>query len=105
MLRHDRSALHDRCCNLVLAADRTCRRRRTGGRSARGPVVLGLPRDVELRQNYGAALVGRDPAAIVAAMQGFRAGTIPGTVMDRIAKGFSDDEVKAIAAWYGAQKN
>ncbi len=51
------------------------------------------------------SLVGRDPAAIVAAMQGFRAGTIPGTVMDRIAKGFSDDEVKAIAAWYGAQKN
>jgi cytochrome c553 len=25
--------------------------------------------------------------------------------MDRIAKGFSDDEVKAIAAWYGAQKD
>ena len=24
--------------------------------------------------------------------------------MDRIAKGFSDDEIRAIAAWYGAQK-
>lgn len=50
-------------------------------------------------------LIGREPAAIVAAMQGFRAGTTPATVMNRIAKGFSDDEIKAISAWYGAQKN
>ena len=50
-------------------------------------------------------LIGRDPAAIVTAMQGFRAGTTPATVMERIAKGFSDDEIKAIAAWYGTQKN
>jgi sulfide dehydrogenase cytochrome subunit len=49
-------------------------------------------------------LTGRDPAAIVAAMQGFKSGQIPGTVMGRIAKGFTDDEIKAIAAWYGAQK-
>jgi len=25
--------------------------------------------------------------------------------MDRIAKGFTDDEIKAIADWYGAQKD
>jgi cytochrome c553 len=25
--------------------------------------------------------------------------------MDRIAKGFSDEEIKAIAAWYGAHKD
>jgi cytochrome c553 len=25
--------------------------------------------------------------------------------MDRIAKGFSDDEIKAIAAWYAKQKD
>jgi len=50
-------------------------------------------------------LIGRDPGAIVAAMQGFRTGTTPATVMNRIAKGFSDDEIKAIATWYGAQKN
>lgn len=50
-------------------------------------------------------LIGRDPAVILTAMQGFRAGTTPATVMDRISKGFSDDEIKAIAAWYGAQKN
>jgi cytochrome c553 len=50
-------------------------------------------------------LAGRDPAAIVAAMQAFRSGQTPSTVMGRIAKGFTDDEVNAIAAWYGAQKD
>jgi sulfide dehydrogenase cytochrome subunit len=49
-------------------------------------------------------LVGRPAAEIVAAMQGFRIGQRPATVMDRIAKGFSDDETAAIAAWYGGQK-
>jgi len=48
-------------------------------------------------------LVGRDPQAIVAAVQAFRSGAKPATVMDRIAKGFSDDEIAAIAAWYHAQ--
>jgi len=38
-------------------------------------------------------------------MQAFKSGQLPSTVMDRIAKGFSDDEVKAIATWYGAQKD
>ena len=50
-------------------------------------------------------LVGRNPADIVTAMQEFRTGQAPGTVMDRIAKGFTDDEIKAIAAWYAAQKD
>jgi cytochrome c553 len=50
-------------------------------------------------------LVGRNPADIVAAMQAFKSGQKPASVMDRVAKGFSDDEVKAIAAWYGAQKD
>jgi cytochrome c553 len=50
-------------------------------------------------------LIGRDPSSIVAAMEEFRSGKRPATVMDRIAKGFSDDEIGAIAAWYGAQKD
>ena len=49
-------------------------------------------------------LVGRNAADIVTALQEFRAGTRPGTIMDRIAKGFTDDEIKAIAAWYAAQR-
>ena len=49
-------------------------------------------------------LAGRDPAEIVRAMQEFRAGTRAGTVMDRIAKGFTDAEIQAIAAWYAQQR-
>lgn len=50
-------------------------------------------------------LSGRNPAEIVTAVQEFRSGQRPGTVMDRIAKGFTDDEIKTIAAWYAAQKD
>ncbi len=50
-------------------------------------------------------LIGRAPADVIAAMQAFKSGARPATIMDRIAKGFSDDEIKAIAAWYGAQKD
>ena len=37
---------------------------------------------------------------IVTALQAYRSGTRPATVMDRIAKGFSDEEIDAIAQWY-----
>jgi sulfide dehydrogenase cytochrome subunit len=37
-------------------------------------------------------------------LQEFRSGQRAATVMDRIAKGFTDDEIQAIAAWYAAQK-
>ena len=49
-------------------------------------------------------LHGLDQAAIVKAMQDFRAGRRVATVMDRIAKGFTDEEIQAIAAWYAAQR-
>ena len=52
-----------------------------------------------------ARLIGRNPAEIVAAMQTFRSGQKPASVMDKVARGFSDDEIKAIANWYGAQKD
>jgi cytochrome c553 len=44
-------------------------------------------------------LRGQNPAAIVTAMEAFRSGERPATVMGRIAKGFSDDEIQAIATW------
>jgi cytochrome c553 len=48
-------------------------------------------------------LRGHKPEEIVAAMQAFRSGERSSTVMGRIAKGFSDDEIRAIAAWLAAQ--
>lgn len=49
-------------------------------------------------------LVGRKADDIVAALDAFRAGTRPATVMNRIAKGFTHDESVAIAAWLAEQK-
>ena len=49
-------------------------------------------------------LYGRDASDIATAMAGFRDGSRPATVMNRIAKGFTDDELRAIAAWLAAQK-
>lgn len=45
------------------------------------------------------SLEGRTAASIVADMRAFRSGERPATVMDRIAKGFSEEETRAIAAW------
>jgi sulfide dehydrogenase cytochrome subunit len=49
-------------------------------------------------------LNGRNAADIVTQMEAFRSGQKAATVMDRLAKGFSEAEVQAIAAWYAAQK-
>jgi sulfide dehydrogenase cytochrome subunit len=49
-------------------------------------------------------LLGRNPDEIIAAMLAFRSGERPSTVMGRIAKGFSDDEIRAIADWLAAQQ-
>jgi cytochrome c553 len=49
-------------------------------------------------------LSGLDRAAIVRAMQDFRSGQRTATVMDRIAKGFTDEEIQAIAAWFATQR-
>ena len=45
-----------------------------------------------------------EPDEIVAAMLAFRSDERPSTVMGRIAKGFSDDEIRAIALWLAAQE-
>jgi len=49
-------------------------------------------------------ILGRNPDEIIAAMLAFRSGERPSTVMGRIAKGFSDDEIRAIAVWLAAQQ-
>jgi cytochrome c553 len=48
------------------------------------------------------SLTGRSANDIATAMEAFRSGKRPATVMDRIAKGFTTDETSAIAAWYAA---
>ncbi len=45
------------------------------------------------------ALRGRDADEITQAMRGFRDGSRPATLMGRLARGFSEDESRAIAEW------
>jgi len=49
-------------------------------------------------------LVGRSTDDIVAAMKAFRSGERPATVMDRLAKGFTDEEMRAIATFVSKQQ-
>ena len=49
------------------------------------------------------AKFGRQAADIVSEMSAFRSGRREATVMGRIAKGFTDDETRAIAEWLAAQ--
>lgn len=50
------------------------------------------------------SLSGLAAADIVEAMLAFRSGERPATVMDRIAKGFSEEEVRRIADWLAAEE-
>jgi cytochrome c553 len=62
----------------------------TGGRPApNAPLIplAGLPRD-----------------HIATQMRAFRDGRRPATVMHQIAKGYTDVQIEAMAAWYAAQK-
>jgi cytochrome subunit of sulfide dehydrogenase len=47
-------------------------------------------------------ITGLPAEAITEAMLAYKAGERSPTVMGRIAKGFSDDEIRAIAAWFAA---
>jgi len=48
-------------------------------------------------------IAGRKAADIATAMREFKSGAWPSTVMGRIAKGFDDQQIDAIAAWFAAQ--
>jgi cytochrome subunit of sulfide dehydrogenase len=49
-------------------------------------------------------LKGVPADTVVAAMKQFKSGERPATVMNRIAKGFTDEEIQAIASYLASQK-
>ena len=49
-------------------------------------------------------LAGVPKDEIARAMRAFRAGERPGTLMPQLAKGYTDAEIDAIAAWYAAAR-
>jgi sulfide dehydrogenase cytochrome subunit len=48
-------------------------------------------------------IAGRKSADIITAMREYKSGGWPSSVMGRIAKGFDDSQIDAIAAWFAAQ--
>jgi sulfide dehydrogenase cytochrome subunit len=48
-------------------------------------------------------LAGVPAANIVAAMAEFKAGTRSATIMHQIAKGYSDEQIRLVAAYFAAQ--
>ncbi len=48
-------------------------------------------------------LQGRPAAEIVGEMEGFRSGARPATLMGRIVRGFSADEVRALGDWFAGR--
>lgn len=49
-------------------------------------------------------LAGRPQAELVELMLNYKNGKRPGTVMPQIAKGYSDADILALAAWFADQK-
>ncbi len=62
----------------------------TDGKAVQGTAVPGL--------------AGLSKAHIVTQMQAFKAGTRPSTIMQQLAKGFSDAQVEQLAGYFAAQK-
>jgi cytochrome subunit of sulfide dehydrogenase len=54
--------------------------------------------------SVGPPIAGRPAADLTSAMEDFRTGARPATVMQRIAKGFTPEESRAIAEWWAAAK-
>ncbi|MEO6743645.1 MAG: c-type cytochrome [Caldimonas sp.] len=62
----------------------------TDGRPAAGSIVP--------------ALAGRSEADTTQQLLAFKAGSRPATVMTQLAKGYSDEQIRQLAAYFAAQK-
>jgi len=49
-------------------------------------------------------LAGQERAYLVQQMQDFRTGKRPATIMHQLAKGYTDEQIEALAAYFAAQK-
>lgn len=58
-----------------------------------GASVAGMP-----------GLAGQSRQFLSSALKAFRDGQRPGTLMPQLARGYSDAQIEALAAWFAAQK-
>ena len=50
------------------------------------------------------ALAGQPQQVLQAAIKEFRAGTRPGTIMNQLAKGYTDAQIEAVSAYFASQR-
>lgn len=50
------------------------------------------------------SLAGKPREEIVRKMQEFKSGARPSTIMNQLAKGYTDEQIDALAGWFAAQK-
>ncbi len=51
-----------------------------------------------------ASLAGANKDDMVRKLEGFKAGTLEGTVMPQLMKGYDDTQIELVGAWFAAQK-
>lgn len=51
-----------------------------------------------------ASIHGTPKDQMISTMQAYKSGERPGTIMNRIAKGYSDEEIQAMAEYFASQK-
>jgi cytochrome c553 len=57
----------------------------------------------QARGDTVAPLAGMPAERIATTLNAYKTGALPATIMHQIAKGYSDDQVKAIAAYFASQ--
>ena len=49
-------------------------------------------------------LAGQPKEALLASLKAFKEGSRPATIMTQLARGYTDEQLEQIAAWFAAQK-
>jgi cytochrome subunit of sulfide dehydrogenase len=57
----------------------------------------------QARGDTVAALAGMPAERLITTFNAYKTGALPATIMHQIAKGYTDDQVRAIAAYFAAQ--
>jgi cytochrome subunit of sulfide dehydrogenase len=88
---------------LVLAAPSAGAQQRDSGRDIAAACTSCHGSDGHSRGAI-ASLAGRDAKSIALAVQDFREGRRPSTLMQQLARGYTDAQIEAAAAYFAAQK-
>jgi cytochrome c553 len=50
------------------------------------------------------SLAGKSRDELLGKMQAFKTGALPGTIMQQLAKGYTDEQIELVAGWFATQK-